>query len=210
MNLYLKMYLRIQNPETGEHINLYNDEVNQLLYKYTEKELLACQIQPEKYNRNTLFTNDLLYQYMLYSEVKDIKNLCCIDKAANQLCNSYFWTNKILIDKLPIFKKDNDSREYQYIKNIALKVERLKKYDRINLKEFRHDLSFIRNNKFNKWYINNKDKSSIQNITINLKYNYITISIYTDNDFNTIDNTLTHNQLLDILTEILYRQPDIV
>lgn len=90
------MYPRIINPFTGQYVNLFSDEVNQLLSSYSQEELLASQVMPIKYNRNTLFTNDLLYQYMLESDFEEVKTLCQIDKAANQICDSTFWTKKML------------------------------------------------------------------------------------------------------------------
>jgi hypothetical protein len=48
------------------------------------------------FNRNTLFNNDLLYHYMLASDLQT-KILGLIDKSASYLFNKHFWTDKMKI-----------------------------------------------------------------------------------------------------------------
>jgi hypothetical protein len=210
------MHPRIQNPETGEYINLFSDQVNHLLSKYSQEELISSQIQPEKYNRNTLFTNDLLYEYMLNSDINDIKNLCQIDKAANQICHSSeFWTNKMLHDNLPIHKDVNNMNEYQRTLQSILKAKKIMENKKIKLLNYKYDLSFIKNDKFKHWYklTLEEDESFTQNIYIQFvgRYRSVLIELIdTHGNEDTIEINPTNDDMYDILVEIFYNQPDII
>lgn len=86
-------------------------------------------MQPLRYNRNTLFTDDLLYQYMLESDIQEVKTLCITDKNASKLCNETFWTQKMMYDDLPIYKTPSMT-EYQRV------IEAVHQANQIDLNRF--------------------------------------------------------------------------
>ncbi len=115
------MHKQIVSPKTQKLINLYSDEVNQLLSEgYSEKDILTSSIlDPQYYNRETIFMDDLLSQYMLNSDIETLKSLCCIDKKAHQLCQSnYFWKTKILHDGYLLLDEPSIN-SYIRIKNVT-------------------------------------------------------------------------------------------
>ena len=83
---------------------------------------------PQRYNRNTLFTDDLLYHYMLESDLPEIKALCMTDRNASKLCNSVsFWTKKMMYDNLPIYQQHNNMVEYQRVMDAVIKADQVNK-----------------------------------------------------------------------------------
>ncbi len=101
-----------------------------------------------KYNRNNLFTDDLLYQYMLYSNLKDVKSLCQIDKKASQFYHhSQFWTDKLNYDGLYIYQKNNTFQEYEKIYKAMAKANSLKSDD-VEFHFLNEDLSIILPNEY--------------------------------------------------------------
>jgi hypothetical protein len=93
--------LHIEDPITGEHINVFSDRVMELIdngYSVDDILTISKQILPA-YNRSNVFSNDMLYNYMLHLNIKDIKSLCQIDKNVQLLCKSQaFWKEKITQD----------------------------------------------------------------------------------------------------------------
>lgn len=89
------------HPISKECVPLFSDYVYKLLdkgFSIHDIMLLSKEINP-KYNRNNLFNNDLLYNYMLHLEIKDMKALCLIDKQSFVLWNNQqFWKDKIIKD----------------------------------------------------------------------------------------------------------------
>ncbi len=124
------MVPQILNPMTGKMINLYSDDVNQLLLNgFKEKELcLQSRLDPLKYNRQSL-SDDILFNIMMYSDVDDIVQLSMLDKNANQLYHAnHFWKLKIEKDLISF----NVFNVYEYVKiqKVLLKVdESLKQED---------------------------------------------------------------------------------
>jgi len=94
-------YPQVENPTTHEVANLYSDQVNTWLQEGVKEKDLASwpRVTPSVFNRNTVFTNDILYNIMLNSNVNTIKKLCQTDQKAYQICqHPQFWNNKIIHD----------------------------------------------------------------------------------------------------------------
>jgi hypothetical protein len=92
------MYLQLCHPTTNKYINVFSPEVMTLINDgYSIEDVLNLSKQtPPKYNRYNVFTNDLLLNYMMHLELKDIKSLCLIDKDALLLYkDKYLWQLKI-------------------------------------------------------------------------------------------------------------------
>lgn len=72
------------------------------------------------YNRSNLFSNDMLFNYMLHLDIHDIKSLSLIDKKAFTLYNDkYLWTIKIntcLQQFTGKYLGEYSSSEYQRVK----------------------------------------------------------------------------------------------
>lgn len=112
------MFLVVKHPITYEYTNLFSDKLNELLHHgYTIQDILALSKQiPHYYNRENIFTNDLLINYMNYLELKDILSLSLIDKYASILINDkYLWKTKIskLMIKGYIFREDYTLENYK-------------------------------------------------------------------------------------------------
>ena len=93
--------LRIVDPITGDYTNVFSDRVMTLIKEgYTINDILTMskQILPV-YNRVNVFSNDMLYNYMLHLDINDIKSLCQVDKKVKPLCDDpNFWKVKIIQD----------------------------------------------------------------------------------------------------------------
>lgn len=92
------MYLQLCHPTTNKYINVFSPEVMALINDgYSIEDVLNLSKQtPPKYNRSNVFTNDLLLNYIIHLELKDIKSLCLIDKDASILYkDKYIWKLKI-------------------------------------------------------------------------------------------------------------------
>jgi hypothetical protein len=142
----------ILDPETGYHINLYSDRVNELSNRYNEKQLIYSKITPIMLNRETIFNNDVLYTIMLHLKLNDIKSLSMTDKHAQKLCYSkVLWEQLMKRDKLYIenlYTKNIDFTMYSYRKLLIAqeKVENLPicrynyfatlKYDKLDMRKF--------------------------------------------------------------------------
>lgn len=160
-----------------------------------------------KFNRNTLFTNDLLYQYMLNSDTTNIKSLMQLDKSAYQLCNHHFWTTKLLYDNLPIVKTNNTMMEYEKILNITKKIKSLLTFRHFEFMNVIGNLSPIFNNvKFDYFYNDHSKPDQIQNIEI--KGDWIRLTLKSTSTI-LADFYLLHLSLNDILFKLFYNQPDV-
>lgn len=95
----------IRHPITGQIIQIYSDEIQELLDQgFTEKQLLN--IPREKYNEYLTGLSDVDYNIMLYLPFSELKKLCQTNKYAHKLCyNKEFWLEKIVYDDilLPTF-----------------------------------------------------------------------------------------------------------
>jgi len=70
----------IIDPETNQKIPLYNERIYQLLNSGYNVKNFKPYIN-EKYSRNTLFTNDLIGEYISYfNGYRHIKALLLVDK----------------------------------------------------------------------------------------------------------------------------------
>lgn len=92
------MFLVIKHPETDNYTNLFSDEVNKLIqngYKIQEIIHMSKKI-PHYYNRENIFGDDLLLNYMIHMDLPDIICLSSIDKNATLLLhNQHIWMCKI-------------------------------------------------------------------------------------------------------------------
>lgn len=101
------MFLVVKHPITNTYINLFNDKLNDLINNgYTIQDIINLSKQiPHYYNRENIFTNDLLINYMNHLELIDILSLLLIDKHALSLINDgYLWKIKINNSILTGFK----------------------------------------------------------------------------------------------------------
>lgn len=92
------MYLQIIDPETNNVINLFTDRINELLNNgYTIKDILKLsENHPPHYNRENVFSDDLLMNYMYHLELHDIIALCSVDKQAKLLIHDkLLWQHKM-------------------------------------------------------------------------------------------------------------------
>lgn len=128
----------IIDPETKEIIPLYNDRIIELLsskgYKLKEFKTYV----DEKYNRNTLFTNDLISEYLFYLNPRCIKALLLIDKSASTLINDVFmWKKMFRKRKLPKYG-EYTMKNYIKMRKICIKLNY--SYDKLHIFEHQ-DLS---------------------------------------------------------------------
>lgn len=92
------MFLELIHPITKENVNVFTPEIMELFTQgYNINEILSlCNQVPLRYNRSNIMTNDLIFNYMMYLETKDIDALCLIDKHATTFINSgCIWKVKI-------------------------------------------------------------------------------------------------------------------
>lgn len=130
------MNIQILNPETGKMINLYSNEVNQLLTKYKESEIQSqSRLDIEKWNRNTI-SNDIIYNIMLNATCETISNLSMIDKSSSLLANAYFWKNKINKDYFILEEMHFTVKEYIKLQAAYRSVETI-----INTKKFIYEFN---------------------------------------------------------------------
>ena len=159
----------------------------------------------DQMNRNTLFTNDLLYRYMIYSDLKNIKTISQIDRSAYKLCHSnYFWTNKLLHDRLSVIKPMNTMIEYEKILNATTKSKFLSTYKHIEFMNVIGNLSSI----FNTDQYDNHYSS--QNISFYIRFDEIRVNLYlivANGNIHTSSFSLP--TIDDILFKLFYNQPNV-
>lgn len=91
----------IYHPITNKLINLYSNEINELLTQgYSEEDLLA---------RRSLLSNTLTgladadYNILINMKYDQLMTLCQTNKYTYKLCeNKQFWINKVNYDNLPV------------------------------------------------------------------------------------------------------------
>lgn len=92
------MFLELIHPTTKESVNVFTPKIMELFtQEYNINEILSlCNQVPPRYNRSNIMTNDLIFNYMMHLETKDIDALCLIDKHATTFINSgCIWKVKI-------------------------------------------------------------------------------------------------------------------
>lgn len=123
--------MKIISPKTNRKITVGKGEYNKLLQDgYTIDELLI-----------PVNNQDIFYNIMLNSDIKDINSLCRTNNLANQLCNSnYFWKDKFNIDyefvtpKSTMWKQEyidiynSNKMAKTFIKVIKLMLNKTKSY----------------------------------------------------------------------------------
>jgi hypothetical protein len=112
------MFVVVKHPITHKYTNLFSDALNELLHQgYTIQDILKLSKQiPDYYNRENIFSNDLLINYMYHLELKDILSLLLVDKHASILIHDkYLW--KIKISNIMVtgytFKEDYSLDNYK-------------------------------------------------------------------------------------------------
>lgn len=119
------MFLQLFHPITNKYVDIFTPEVMELIQQgYTIHDVLDLGKKiPMVYNRNNIFTNDLLINYIIHLDIIDITSLCMIDKDAYTLHkNKNVWKLKIehYLSKYPQFnnctyKGKNTLEEYNKI-----------------------------------------------------------------------------------------------
>ena len=113
----MNWYPTIYHPITKTPINLFSEEINELLEQgYTEDFLL----KQKRVIFQTPFQNneDIDYEKMMYMDFKQLKVLCRTNKYANRLCqNKNFWMKKFRYDDLYIPSKELLSNDTNWLKS---------------------------------------------------------------------------------------------
>jgi hypothetical protein len=93
-------YPTIYHPITKEPINLFSDEINELLEKGYDENILLSQ-KRVIYSTPFHHVPDVDYEKMMQMNFKQLKLLCSTNKYGYQLCqNKNFWINKFNYDDL--------------------------------------------------------------------------------------------------------------
>ena len=118
---------QIIDPETHQPIDLYSHRINQLLQDYKEKDLLSLKIITQlKYNRNTIFYDDILSIIMSHLSFDDIKSLCQTDQKATVLCqNETFWEQILKRDHLYFEGVEKSLQSYDLLYHIREKINKM-------------------------------------------------------------------------------------
>jgi hypothetical protein len=102
----MNWYPTIYHPVTKQPINLFSEEVNELLSEgYTEKFLL----NQKRITHQSPFHHieDIDYEKMMHMGFRELKLLCSTNKYAYKLCqDKNFWMKKFYYDKLYIPNKE--------------------------------------------------------------------------------------------------------
>ena len=90
--------VKIKSPKTGYKITVGKGEYKKLIKGgYKESDLLTLSTLP--LTKNLLINNDIIYNIMLHSDIKDILNISCTNKTVNMIYNdNEFWHKKITKD----------------------------------------------------------------------------------------------------------------
>lgn len=93
------MFLTINDPIDNKCIPLFSNEVMNLLnngYSIYDVMNLSKKV-PLKYNRDNIFHNDLLINYIVHLDINDMKSLALIDKSSLTLLHDKsVWNKKIV------------------------------------------------------------------------------------------------------------------
>lgn len=213
-------YPSTENPFTGSIINLYSDEVNQLLSRgVSEQEILNLRRTPTYYNRESVFDDVVLYNIMLNSDIKTIKNLCMNDKSVNLICkDKNFWAAKL--DKEGFsFVIDKTMKSYENMLKLQKEAEILMKNRYVTIEyPVNTDLSLILSKRIlNEVNIAEEDidmdkiDSQVMEIFIYKGKISFDWSLYDqngdENDILTLN--ISKNELYDIIIKTMYYYPNI-
>jgi hypothetical protein len=118
-------HTHVVDPETGEIIPLYNEKI----YKLLNSGVSLTDLKPyvsEKYNRNSLFTNDLICEYLKYfNGYRHMKALLLVDKSTTTLINNkYVWKKIFIKHKFPHYGEYNLSN-FIKIKNASIRTRNM-------------------------------------------------------------------------------------
>ena len=119
----MNWYPTIYHPITKQPINLFSEEINQLLEQgFTEQDLLT---QPRVIGTTVLTgISDVDYEMMMYLDYDQLKNICSLNQYGAQLCqNKQFWLRKfkyeqLLLPTLPL--NGNWLKLYGILNNITI------------------------------------------------------------------------------------------
>ena len=173
------------------------------------------------YTRANTFTDDILYQIMLFLSIKDIKSLCMTDMDANQLCNSkQFWADKMAREHIPLL--DVSMAGYETLKPIYDDmIENIKESFLFPLTERNEKYEY----RYNPYEEANQSKNIIKllpqrlihklsnrsytSMTINhFAGDYYMIKVWYENYDN--DNlSIRKGELIDFLVNVFYLYPSI-
>lgn len=212
-------YPETENPYTGTIINLYSDQVNELLSRgVSEIEILNLRRTPTYYNRENVFDDVILYNIMLNSDITTIKNLCISDKNADLICkNKHFWQEKL--DKEGYsYTIDKTLKSYEHMLNIQKKANMLMTKRKISI-DYPIDTNlhlifpeFIENEIKKATKDINMDEIILQKMSAfihkNVRFDW---SLY-DEDGNELDILslyISKDIMVNILVKTLYYYPDI-
>jgi hypothetical protein len=213
-------YPSTENPFTGSIINLYSDEVNQLLSRgVTEQEILNLRRTPTYYNRESVFDDVVLYNIMLNSDIKTIKNLCMNNKNVNLICkDKNFWEAKL--DKEGFsFVLDKTMKSYENMLKFQKEAKNLMMHRNIDVDySVNTDLSIILPER-----IENEVNIAIKDIDMDtIDSQEMSIFIYKNTirfDWNLYDQNgdendilslyISKNELYNIFIKTMYYYPDI-
>lgn len=113
----MNWYPTIYHPITKTPINLFSEEINELLEQGYAEDFLLKQ-------KRIIFENplhnieDIDYEKMMYMDFKQLKVLCRTNKYANRLCqNKNFWMKKFRYDDLYMPSKELLSNDTNWLKS---------------------------------------------------------------------------------------------
>ncbi|HSW76664.1 MAG TPA: hypothetical protein VLG50_06450 [Candidatus Saccharimonadales bacterium] len=111
------------NPYTGRTIQKGKGKYNELVKHFGDPTSIV------QLNVNQTEINpDILYNIILYANIKDIKSLCSINQTAVHLCQQNRWQEKFKMDQLPSFENIYTIDEYLKMKKIDHEVRIIVKY----------------------------------------------------------------------------------
>ena len=207
--------IQVENPYTHEIVNLYSDEINELLSNGVKETDIVHwhRITPSIFNRNTVFVDDVLYNIMLNTDLKHLQNLCTVDKSAMVICHDgQFWKDKIVHDGYLLFNEPwkMEIDDYIEIRYITLSAKKL-------LEKRANDLTLRNPNgkiiQFNKTEITQFlpigiiDKLNIKDnekITIRFRYIIDKIIIVKVPTMDLIRFSLTKKEIEDTIVKAMY------
>ncbi|HSW76427.1 MAG TPA: hypothetical protein VLG50_05255 [Candidatus Saccharimonadales bacterium] len=111
------------NPYTGRTIQKGKGKYNELVKQFGDPtSIIQLNVNQTEINP------DILYNIILYSNIKDIKSLCSINQTAVHLCHQNRWQEKFKMDQLPSFENIYTIDEYLKMKKIDHEVRIIVKY----------------------------------------------------------------------------------
>lgn len=198
---------RIRNPISGKYINIDGPTFNKLIdeHGYTRNQLLSIDIQ--NFDTQETIPDDIMYNILLQSPIKNIIYICQTNKHFYNICNTQnFWITIFERDGIPIFKdyktpttyNDWIQLYYKMIKIIAYVddiIDHLSDYKKL---EIRWDVDY---HKYIRGYVDIMDgKIMIQqnnkgaSVTIKVLRKYLIHSLLIKKNFK-ITNTYVYPKI---------------